>query len=118
MLQSTKLIKKKRTKARSRRGREEREKEPYIIGVYDNNLILCEEIFQTRKERGELTYEIYGKYIHFKKKEVIIKDKRNDEEIAHDINQYLKLITLIQWRMIILNRRTLMLLRKLYYKAN
>jgi hypothetical protein len=55
-----------------RRRRKEREKESYIVGVYDNKFITWEEILQARKRREELKYEIYRKYVPFNKKELII----------------------------------------------
>jgi hypothetical protein len=36
-------------------------------------------------------YEIYPKIVPFKKEEIIIYDKRNEEEKVHDINRYLRL---------------------------
>jgi hypothetical protein len=36
-------------------------------------------------------YEIYQKYVPFLKKELIIKDKRTDENRVHDVHRYLKL---------------------------
>jgi hypothetical protein len=86
---SIKISMKGRIKALRRR--KERGKEPFIIGVYDNKFITWEEILQARKRREELTYEIYRKYVPFEKKELIIKDKRSNENRVHYVNWYLKL---------------------------
>jgi hypothetical protein len=86
---SIKISMKDRIKALRRR--KKRGKEPFIIGVYDKKFIRSEEIIQARKRREELTYEIYRKYIPFKKKELIIKGKRSDKNRVHDVNGYLKL---------------------------
>jgi hypothetical protein len=81
---------KSRIKALKRR-RKSRGKELYIVSAHANKFIRWEEILQARKRREELIYEIYSKYVPLKKKELIIKEKRSDENRVYDINRYLKL---------------------------
>jgi hypothetical protein len=71
----------------NRKRRKERGNEPFIIGIYNGKFITWEEIIQVRKEREEKAYEIYVENVSFKKKEIIIEDKKSKKRF-YDIIRY------------------------------